>query len=532
MSDAQHRIYDPVSPIEPDPKRSLPQRTLTDDKIKNSHVIVRPRTSSSSSSGLSIKTPRTARFAEATSVNSPIGPSTAGPSPFANPPLTTRHLMPQLQPSDVGFGYMADNQASKHSSYAGVEVPLTPNSPLKSALKPPGTPGRLANPLSPTFHEEQILEKHEDHAEKENAKDLKVKTRVRMAKMCLRVTNFSCSLIVLSMLSTTFTIFNTTKSLPLRSNLPAWAPNQKTWPQITLLCIACVSLAFSLGIFYAYWRGGHKRAQKAAIYYTVFSIAFFTFSIVMWAIGAAILNQSRKNGGGKDMWGWSCKDGKRKDLFQQDVDYALICRLQNWSLLCAFIEIIVEVLTISIYAIVFYRFHSKRRLAKSMDLRDKARSDLYLAQLRSQSAPNTPGFQKTPVTSTFPAHIHDDPIDAAESGEYYNESTQFASKHQSFSQPKPFNLQPPPIKVHSATPALSQDNFEPAPQIQEHVPAAPGEQTYDVVPIPGAYAGPLQSPGYQPQNMNFGSEPGQAYTTEGRVESPPTSPRLQHSRLR
>ena len=80
--------------------------------------------------------------------------------------------MPQLQPSDVGFGYMADNQASKHSSYAGVEVPLTPNSPLKSALKPPGTPGRLANPLSPTFHEEQILEKREDHTEKENAKDI------------------------------------------------------------------------------------------------------------------------------------------------------------------------------------------------------------------------------------------------------------------------------------------------------------------------------------------------------------------------
>ena len=166
-----------------------------------------------------------------------------------------------------------------------------------------------------------------------NSQFKKVKTRVRMAKMCLRVTNFSCSLIVLSMLSATFTIFNTTKSLPSRSNLPAWAPSQKTWPQITLLCIACVSLAFSLGIFYAYWKGGHKRAEKAAIYYTVFSIAFFTFSIVMWAVGAAILNESKKNGNGKDMWGWSCKDGKRKDLFQQDVDYALICRLQVRSLL-------------------------------------------------------------------------------------------------------------------------------------------------------------------------------------------------------
>ena len=144
--------------------------TQPDDNIKNTQVLVRTGTSSSSLSGTTVQTPRTARFAEATSVNSPIDPSGAGRNPFSDPP-TTRHLMPQAQPSDVGFGYMADNQASKHNSYAGVEMPVTPNSPLKSALKPPGTPGRL-NPLSPTFREEQILEEKEDHTEKQNAKDL------------------------------------------------------------------------------------------------------------------------------------------------------------------------------------------------------------------------------------------------------------------------------------------------------------------------------------------------------------------------
>ena len=77
--------------------------------------------------------------------------------------------MPQPQPSDVGFGYMSDNAASKHTSFA--EVPMTPNSPLKSALRVPGTPGRL-NPLSPTFKEEQVLEKSEESTEKQNAKDL------------------------------------------------------------------------------------------------------------------------------------------------------------------------------------------------------------------------------------------------------------------------------------------------------------------------------------------------------------------------
>ncbi|MCJ1262830.1 hypothetical protein MMC22_002700 [Lobaria immixta] len=522
MSNDQHRHYEPVSPVDTD----IPQRRLEDEKSIQS--TVRPRTSSSSSLSLSVKTPRAARFAEATSVNSPVGPTTPSRSPFADPPVQTTYLMPQPQPSDVGFGYVSDNQASRHASFAGVEVPLTPSSPLKSALKPPGTPARFANPLSPTFREEQILEKHEEKTEKQNAADLKVKTRVRVAKMALRGVNFSCSLIVLSMLSATFTIFNASKSLPSRNGFTVWAPHQETWPQITLLSIACVSLAMSIFIIYAYWKGGHRRAEKAAVYYTVFAIGFFIFSIVMWAIGAAILNESKKNGDSKDMWGWSCKDGKRKTFFESDVDYELVCRLQNWSLICAFIEIIVEVITIAIYGIVFYRFYSKRKLHKSMDLRDRARSDLYLAQLRTQSAPNTPGFQKN-----FPPNVHDDPIDAAENGEYYNDSTQFAQKHQSFSTPKPFTLQPPPIRVQNATPALQQDGFEPAPTAQEHVPAAPGEQTYEAVPIPGAYASPLASPSYQPPSFNFGaSQPGQAYTTEGRVESPPSSPRLPRASLR
>lgn len=157
------------------------QPTLRDEE-KNTRVLVRTRTSSSSSSGLSLKTPRTARFAEATSVNSPIDPSTKGRSPFADPPARTTHLMPQPQPSDVGFGYVADNQPSKHSSYVGVEIPLTPASPLKSALKPPGTPGRL-NPLSPTFREEQILEKQEEKTEKEQVKDLVSTTAPSMCKV-------------------------------------------------------------------------------------------------------------------------------------------------------------------------------------------------------------------------------------------------------------------------------------------------------------------------------------------------------------
>lgn len=149
-----------------------------------------------------------------------------------------------------------------------------------------------------------------------------------MAKMCLRGVNFSCSLIVVSMLSATFTIFNASRNLPNRGKMSPWAPKQQIWPQITLLCIASVSLVMAVGILYAYWRGGHRRAEKAAVYYTVFAIGFFLFSIIIWSIGAAILNEQKRHGKDKDMWGWACKEGKRKEIFGDNVDYGLVCRMQ------------------------------------------------------------------------------------------------------------------------------------------------------------------------------------------------------------
>ena len=156
-----------------------------------------------------------------------------------------------------------------------------------------------------------------------------MKKRVRVAKFFLRGVNFSCSLIILAMISTTMTIFNATRALPARSGSPAWAPGQQTWPQITLLCIASVSLAACLFIFYSYWKGGHRKAEKTAIYYTTFAIGFFVLTTVMWIVAAVVLHSSKANGNNQDMWGWSCNtQTKRAGLFEDDVNYTLLCRLQ------------------------------------------------------------------------------------------------------------------------------------------------------------------------------------------------------------
>ncbi|EMC91372.1 hypothetical protein BAUCODRAFT_28484 [Baudoinia panamericana UAMH 10762] len=504
-------------------------------------IAARPRASSEDSFSApsvkapSLKSPRTARFAEATAVNSPIE---AKRLPFSDRALETNHYMAQPQPSDVGFGYVNRHESVEMPDTDNNDYPSMPKSPLKSPLKSAmKTPGAAPKNFAgfgdlggANFKEEEILEKQEAFTEKKQAADLspqRIKTRVRMAKMMLRGVNFSCSLIVLGMLSTTFSIFNATRHIPPRNNLPPWAVNQKTWPQIVLLVIACVSLAFSILIFYGYYRGGHKRAEKAAVYYTAFAVAFFVFSIVMWGIGAGILQGSKNNSNNKDMWGWSCVNNTRKQLFQNEVSYDLICRLQNWSLVCCIIEVVVETITIVVYGVTFYRFYSKRQLRKSMANRDRARSDLYLAQLRSQSAPNTPGLA--------PGYLSPREGGYKPQAEYFNNASDVEEGNVQYvdpsvhAAPKPFQLQAPPIKITGATPKMSQIGFtpvvtttrertpsppeqdqrsplmaEPMPreQQQEHFAAAPGEQVYDAVPIPGAYEAPM-SPTRTPGQMNF-----------------------------
>lgn len=130
------------------------------------------------------------------------------------------------------------------------------------------------------------------------------------------------------MLSASFTIFNATKSLPSQSGMPSWAKNTNTWPQKLVLAMACVSLLACICVFLAYCRGGHRRAEKVSTYYTMFAIGWFILSMILWAVTAALFQHSRTSNNNKDMWGWSCLDNKRSDVYSDKVDYALVCRLQ------------------------------------------------------------------------------------------------------------------------------------------------------------------------------------------------------------
>lgn len=162
--------YEPVSPVDitanPKRTRSVGFAPQPDDKDDTKVTTRSIRTNSSSS--ITLNNPRKARFAEATSVLSPASGPGEHKSPFRDPKMAEDGP----KPSDVGFGYIADNEPREQYATIRPDNSAATGQPLKSALKTPGTASRLLNPLSPTFREEVQLEKQEESTEKEQAKDL------------------------------------------------------------------------------------------------------------------------------------------------------------------------------------------------------------------------------------------------------------------------------------------------------------------------------------------------------------------------
>lgn len=301
--------------------------------------------------------------------------------------------MPAVHRSSVG---VVNGEVVAVSSNTPTETQYAhyPIAPLSAGLKTSRT-------IYSTYEEQRVAEL-EEKAREEDRRDLAVKLKVRLAKVVLRSINCACSLVVLAMVASTFAIFNATRFLAPRNGLPPWSVSTPTWPQITIVVIASLSLALSLFIMYSYWKGGHNRAERIALHATIFAGAVFIFTIAMWSCGIGIMQASRATNNDKDLWGWACKDNQRRKLFQDVIDYTLVCRQQDWVVVCAIIEISVEFLAICVYIFAFYRlFHTKRRLRKSMNLRDEARSSLWLVKLKEQKEAEEGPDHETTMNTTY-----------------------------------------------------------------------------------------------------------------------------------
>ncbi len=160
-----------------------------------------------------------------------------------------------------------------------------------------------------------------------NSHHEQVKLRVLGTIMVFQVINLICSLIVLPTTAATLHIFNQTKTFQLRNSFHPWAVHTKTWPQMSLLVAAIMSLVPSIVILHICWRVVHGWNLKPARSFKIFIPITLLFTIIMWAVAAHALHSSKRDGHDNSIWGWSCRDGKERELFH-DVVYALICRMQ------------------------------------------------------------------------------------------------------------------------------------------------------------------------------------------------------------
>ncbi|KAH8145584.1 uncharacterized protein LAJ45_10384 [Morchella importuna] len=433
--------------------------------------------------------------------------TTSYPSPVAEEgsSTTTTYPPPPIQPISVDMyrtsmgvvngevgAYPAPpipQSPRRRDPYAGMAVPMTPLTP---ALK------------TPTFREEADVERYSTKVQKYDKRDLAVKLKVRLAKIFLRSINCACSLVVLSLVASTFAIFNATKHMAPRNNLPPWAVATPQWPQIVVLCIAVVSLCISLYIMYGYWRGGHKRAEKVAVYWTVFAVGTFIFTIVMWAIAAGIMQGSRNSAEGKDLWGWACKDNVRRKLFEEDINYKLVCREQDWVLVCAIIEISVETITIAVYAFAFYRLASKRKLRKSMDVRDKARSELWLAKLREQQQAEAEAGEPKNACDETDANTAYNKLNDTTVDPYSNLSD--AEEGRAAPMPAPIVLQRPPKGNYATAPHKARRvSISPPNSSGDKVPPTPRSVSFQA-PLSASYPPPPMSATFPARVPSSGSQ--------------------------
>ena len=141
---------------------------------------------------------------------------------------------------------------------------------------------------------------------------------------------------------------------------------------------------------------------------------------------------------------------------------------------------------------VFYRFHSKKALQRSMEKRDTARNALYKARIKLGMDPTGPGF-------------NEDSYSKAEEGFGGQFASEVPVDTNNTDTTKKFALQAPPLgkagkgspkvgnsgtPVTSAAPGEKSFGSVPIPGSYEETtaPAAPGEPQYGAVPLPGEYS--------------------------------------------
>jgi len=197
-------------------------------------------------------------------------------------------------------------------------------------------------------------------------KDTRLKRNIRRFRFGVRCAKLCCSVVVISLLSANFAIFIRTQDNLINDNgavQPAWG-DTKSWPAILLLTVASVSSLISIFVLLSYLKSVKWANRLAGVHATIM-ITASVVSLGIWAISAGLFHKQATGFNVPSIWSWSCN---HKGSSNTSINFNQICLTQNWSFICAIIEVMLEILTLGSFLLIFVRMKSKKEMRKSMSM--------------------------------------------------------------------------------------------------------------------------------------------------------------------
>jgi len=218
------------------------------------------------------------------------------------------------------------------------------------------------DPLTPADME-ATLQEAQQQAQRRMEQDEKLKANIRRFRFVVRTLNLGCSIVVIALITSNFTVFNETRFALNNSGNPLWgSEGVKTWPTTVLLCVACVSSFLSIIILLSYLKS-IRWANRLAVAHATISVAAGLFLLFFWALSVGIFNVHDKSGT-PDLWSHSCTQ-KTAGQNSSQVNWSQMCLEQSWCSVCGILSIVFEVLILTTFLLIYLRRRSKRQVRQS-----------------------------------------------------------------------------------------------------------------------------------------------------------------------
>ncbi|WPG97924.1 Hypothetical protein R9X50_00070700 [Acrodontium crateriforme] len=202
------------------------------------------------------------------------------------------------------------------------------------------------------------------------AKDEKLKTRIRQLKLLSRIVATILSFTTLVPISMTLIKFLETRYVTYTvkgKERTAWAKDTITWYTYMYFGVSMVSFLLNCIIMVAYLQS-LRRANTAANVAGWFTGTVFFAHVVVWAASAGLYRHGKEPVDGKfrDLWGWTCSTSAQElQAVLTDVDFKKYCSIQSYSWYSGLANTGGGILVFAVYIAAIVRMRSKKTIKKA-----------------------------------------------------------------------------------------------------------------------------------------------------------------------